>query len=177
VTRAHSRAVRREWIGLAVLTLPALLASMDLSVLFMAAPWLAADLRPTGPQLLWIMDAYGFLMAGLLLTMGALGDRIGMAKTLYATERPDTLYLTFEIEFTCTDITGEGRREALLRLKGDGSYNARVRTFANLRNAGESLSFKLKDGEERVMRNTVIGVGSIVLGHKEVVHTIRHRLD
>jgi DHA2 family multidrug resistance protein-like MFS transporter len=76
------RAGNREWIGLAVLTLPALLSSMDLSVLFMAAPWLAADLAPTGPQLLWIMDAYGFLMAGLLLTMGALGDRIGRRRLL-----------------------------------------------------------------------------------------------
>jgi MFS transporter, DHA2 family, multidrug resistance protein len=77
-----TRATHREWIGLAVLTLPALLASMDLSVLFMAAPWLAADLTPTGPQLLWIMDVYGFLMAGLLVTMGALGDRIGRRRLL-----------------------------------------------------------------------------------------------
>jgi MFS transporter, DHA2 family, multidrug resistance protein len=82
VTRLPVRAGRREWIGLAVLTLPALLASMDLSVLFMAAPWLAADLAPTGPQLLWIMDAYGFAMAGLLLTMGALGDRVGRRRLL-----------------------------------------------------------------------------------------------
>ncbi|GAA5120988.1 MFS transporter [Pseudonocardia adelaidensis] len=82
MTRTQSRAGHREWIGLAVLTLPALLASMDLSVLFMAAPWLAADLAPTGTQLLWIMDAYGFLMAGLLLTMGALGDRIGRRRLL-----------------------------------------------------------------------------------------------
>jgi DHA2 family multidrug resistance protein-like MFS transporter len=67
-----------------VLTLPALLASMDLSVLFMAAPWLAADLSPTGPQLLWIMDVYGFLMAGMLLTMGALGDSIGRRRLLLA---------------------------------------------------------------------------------------------
>ena len=77
-----TRAGNREWTGLAVLTLPALLASMDLSVLFMAAPWLAADLVPTGQQLLWIMDVYGFLMAGLLLTMGALGDRIGRRRLL-----------------------------------------------------------------------------------------------
>jgi DHA2 family multidrug resistance protein-like MFS transporter len=82
VTRTDPRAGHREWIGLAVLTLPALLASMDLSVLFMAAPWLAADLAPTGTQLLWIMDVYGFLMAGMLLTMGALGDRIGRRRLL-----------------------------------------------------------------------------------------------
>jgi MFS transporter, DHA2 family, multidrug resistance protein len=81
-TDAPERAGRREWAGLAVLALPALLASMDLSVLFMAAPWLAADLRPSGPQLLWILDVYGFLMAGLLLTMGGLGDRIGRRRLL-----------------------------------------------------------------------------------------------
>ncbi|NEE02581.1 MFS transporter [Phytoactinopolyspora halotolerans] len=76
------RAGRREWLGLAVLVLPALLASMDLSVLFMAVPWLSADLEPSGTQLLWIMDIYGFFIAGLLLTMGTLGDRIGRRKLL-----------------------------------------------------------------------------------------------
>jgi len=84
VTRHDARVGHREWIGLAVLTLPALLASMDLSVLFMAAPWIAADLTPTPAQLLWIMDAYGFLMAGTLLVMGALGDRIGRRRLLLA---------------------------------------------------------------------------------------------
>ncbi|WP_129667541.1 MFS transporter [Phytoactinopolyspora endophytica] len=77
-----NKAGRREWIGLAVLTLPALLASMDLSVLFMAVPWLSADLEPTGTQLLWIMDIYGFFIAGLLITMGTLGDRMGRRKLL-----------------------------------------------------------------------------------------------
>ncbi|WP_433555348.1 MFS transporter [Pseudonocardia xinjiangensis] len=73
---------RRAWLGLAVLVLPALLASMDLSVLFMAAPWLSADLAPSGTQLLWIMDVYGFLIAGFLITMGSLGDRIGRRRLL-----------------------------------------------------------------------------------------------
>jgi DHA2 family multidrug resistance protein-like MFS transporter len=82
VTDVTERAGRREWAGLAVLALPALLASMDLSVLFMASPWLAADLQPSGPQLLWVLDVYGFLMAGLLLTMGGLGDRIGRRRLL-----------------------------------------------------------------------------------------------
>ncbi|MEV1295903.1 MFS transporter [Pseudonocardia sp. NPDC049635] len=74
----------RRWWGVAALTLPALLASMDLSVLFMAAPWLSADLAPSGTQLLWIMDVYGFAMAGLLITMGAWGDRIGRRRLLLA---------------------------------------------------------------------------------------------
>ncbi|GAB3476423.1 MFS transporter [Nocardiopsis coralliicola] len=79
---APPRAGRRAWTGLAVLTLPALLVSMDLTVLFMAGPLISADLRPTGEQLLWIMDVYGFLLAGCLLTMGPLGDRIGRRRLL-----------------------------------------------------------------------------------------------
>jgi MFS transporter, DHA2 family, multidrug resistance protein len=76
------RAGRREWIGLAVIALPCLLYSMDLEVLYLAIPSLTADLKPTSSQLLWITDVYGFLLAGLLLTMGTLGDRIGRRRLL-----------------------------------------------------------------------------------------------
>lgn len=78
------RATARDWLGMSVLVLPALLASMDLSVLFMASPWISADLEPTASQHLWIMDIYGFMMAGLLITLGSLGDRIGRRRLLMA---------------------------------------------------------------------------------------------
>jgi MFS transporter, DHA2 family, multidrug resistance protein len=76
------RAGRREWIGLAVLALPCLLYSMDMTVLNLAVPALSADLKPTSAQLLWIVDIYGFLVAGSLITMGTLGDRIGRRRLL-----------------------------------------------------------------------------------------------
>ncbi len=76
------RATRREWIGLAVIALPCLLYSMDLTVLNLAVPQLSADLKPTSSQLLWIVDIYGFMVAGSLITMGALGDRIGRRRLL-----------------------------------------------------------------------------------------------
>ena len=76
------RAGRREWVGLGVLALPCLLYSMDLTVLYMAVPKLSADLHPSSVQLLWITDIYGFMLAGLLLTMGSLGDRIGRRRLL-----------------------------------------------------------------------------------------------
>ncbi len=76
------RAGRREWIGLAVLALPCLLYAMDLTVLNLAVPHLSADLRPSSTQLLWIVDIYGFLVAGSLVTMGTLGDRIGRRRLL-----------------------------------------------------------------------------------------------
>ena len=76
------KATRREWIGLAVIALPCLLYSMDLTVLNLAVPHLSADLRPSSSQLLWIVDIYGFLIAGSLITMGTLGDRIGRRRLL-----------------------------------------------------------------------------------------------
>ena len=76
------KAGRREWIGLAVLALPCLLYSMDLTVLNLAVPHLSADLEPSSTQLLWIVDIYGFLVAGSLITMGNLGDRIGRRRLL-----------------------------------------------------------------------------------------------
>lgn len=77
-----NRAKRREWIGLAILTLPCLIYSMDLTVLNLAVPALSVALEPTATQLLWILDVYGFFLAGMLITMGALGDRIGRRRLL-----------------------------------------------------------------------------------------------
>jgi DHA2 family multidrug resistance protein-like MFS transporter len=76
------RAGRRQWIGLAVIALPCLLYSMDLTVLHLAVPRLARDLQPSAVQLLWIIDIYGFLVAGSLITAGTLGDRIGRRRLL-----------------------------------------------------------------------------------------------
>jgi len=80
---APPRAGRREWIGLAVLTLACLLYVMDLTVLHLAVPAISADLQPTSAQLLWIIDIYGFFVAGSLVTMGTLGDRIGRRRLLF----------------------------------------------------------------------------------------------
>jgi DHA2 family multidrug resistance protein-like MFS transporter len=76
------RARRREWLGLAVIALPCVVYSMDLTVLNLALPRIAEDLRPSSAKLLWIIDIYGFFVAGLLITMGNLGDRIGRRRLL-----------------------------------------------------------------------------------------------
>lgn len=81
-TSEAPKATRREWLGLAVIALPCLLYSMDLTVLYLAVPALSADLQPSSAQLLWILDIYGFLVAGSLITMGTLGDRIGRRRLL-----------------------------------------------------------------------------------------------
>ncbi|MEV0324169.1 MFS transporter [Streptomyces sp. NPDC050658] len=81
-SRIPERAGRKEWTALAVLMLPLLLVSMDVSVLYFAVPAISADLDPSGTQQLWIFDIYAFVLAGLLMTMGSLGDRIGRRKLL-----------------------------------------------------------------------------------------------
>jgi DHA2 family multidrug resistance protein-like MFS transporter len=62
--------------------LPLLLVSMDVSVLYFAIPAISADLEPSGTQQLWIFDIYAFVLAGLLMTMGSVGDRIGRRRLL-----------------------------------------------------------------------------------------------
>ncbi|XVS67526.1 MFS transporter [Actinosynnema sp. CA-299493] len=76
------RAGLRQWFGLVMLLLPTALMTADLGVLWLATPYLTADLQPTSSQLLWVTDSYGFMTAGFLVIMGTLGDRIGRRKLL-----------------------------------------------------------------------------------------------
>ncbi len=79
-----ARATLREWLGLATLALPTFLVAIDMTVLHLAVPHLTAALRPSSAQLLWIIDIYGFMIAGCLVVMGTLGDRIGRRRLLLA---------------------------------------------------------------------------------------------
>lgn len=71
-----------QWAGLALLALPTVLLGLDVTVLYLVLPSMAEALDPSATQTLWIMDAYGFLIAGFLITMGTLGDRIGRRRLL-----------------------------------------------------------------------------------------------
>lgn len=76
------RADPRQWSGLALLALPTVLLGLDVTVLYLVLPSMSEALEPSATQTLWIMDAYGFLIAGFLITMGTLGDRIGRRRLL-----------------------------------------------------------------------------------------------
>ncbi|MDF5758657.1 MFS transporter [Spongiactinospora sp. TRM90649] len=93
-TETEAGAGAREWIALAVLGVPAVLVMMNMSVLYLALPSLSAELEPDGPQLLWITDVYGFMVAGSLVAMGTLGDRLGHRRLL----------LTGAVAFTCASV-------------------------------------------------------------------------
>ncbi|MEV5973480.1 MFS transporter [Streptomyces sp. NPDC051921] len=76
-TTLAPRAGRREWAAFSVLMLPLLLVSMDVSVLYFALPYVGQDLQPSATQQLWILDMYSFVLSGLLIAMGSVGDRVG----------------------------------------------------------------------------------------------------
>ncbi|MEU2717476.1 MFS transporter [Streptomyces sp. NPDC007205] len=79
-----TEAVQRpgRWLALSVLVLAVLLVAVDATVLGLATPYISEDLNPSGTQLLWIGDVYSFVIAGLLVSMGSLGDRIGRKRIL-----------------------------------------------------------------------------------------------
>src|SRR3569833_2002044 len=78
------RATARGRLGQAVQALPCLLVSLDAEGRNLAAPQRRGELRPSNVQLLWIMDSYVFVVAGALIAMGVLGDRIGRRRLLLA---------------------------------------------------------------------------------------------
>ncbi|MEU8225657.1 MFS transporter [Kribbella sp. NPDC048915] len=73
---------RRQWIALGVLCLATLLVSLDLFVMLLAVPAVTEALGASAGQQLWILDVYGFMVAGLMITMGTLGDRLGRRRLL-----------------------------------------------------------------------------------------------
>jgi DHA2 family multidrug resistance protein-like MFS transporter len=76
------KATTKEWIGLAIIALPCFVYAMDLTVLMLAVPRITEDLHPSSSEQLWIIDIYGFMVAGLLITMGMIGDQVGRRRLL-----------------------------------------------------------------------------------------------
>ncbi|MFG1805441.1 MFS transporter [Streptomyces sp. NPDC049040] len=72
----------RRWAVLAICGVASALLGIDTSVLNYAVPSLSAQLAPSATQLLWIVDVYGFVLGGLLIVAGNVGDRIGRKKLL-----------------------------------------------------------------------------------------------
>lgn len=73
---------RRRWWTLGVMALSLLVIGLDNTILNVALPTLVRELGASASQLQWMVDAYILVFAGLLLTMGALGDRFGRRRAL-----------------------------------------------------------------------------------------------
>lgn len=95
---------------------------------------------------------------------------------VFVTEHPASLYVNFTIEIPCVDATNEGRTGARILARGEGAYDAEAKKFVELENRGEQLLYKLADGTEKKLENVVIVLGSAVLGHRTVEHSVRYKL-
>jgi DHA2 family multidrug resistance protein-like MFS transporter len=79
---APARGTWRDWLALGLLMFPVLLVAVDNTALTFALPAIARALGTSGVELLWIVDAYPLVLAGLLVAMGSVGDRIGRRRLL-----------------------------------------------------------------------------------------------
>jgi EmrB/QacA subfamily drug resistance transporter len=81
-TQEREVASRRQWWALGVLSLAVVVIGMDNFILNLALPTLVRELAATASELQWMVDAYVVVFAGLLLSMGAMGDRFGRKRVL-----------------------------------------------------------------------------------------------
>jgi hypothetical protein len=104
------------------------------------------------------------------------GDPV-VKSNLYVTEDPNRLYIEFEIQYLCNDLSANNRTDAKIILRGDGNYLLDQNEFSEMRNFGEELIFKLENGENKQLKSIVIFAGGIVLGHKTVEHSVKYKLE
>jgi PIN domain len=106
------------------------------------------------------------------------GERISVETQLFITEDPNLLFVEFEIGFQCIDVIGSGgRQNAAIVVKGDGTYDCRSMTFSRLGELGSVLRFRDVDQTEQERRSIVARMEGVVLGHADISHTIRRKLD
>lgn len=108
-------------------------------------------------------------------SFGIDGD-FNMTKALFVTEDPNVLYIEFKIEASCSDLSNQNRSNAILYLKGTGSYNVETSECTDLRIAEQKMNFMLADGTSQQSISGIFGVANIVLGHRDVLHTVRYPL-
>lgn len=82
VMKPRSLSKQRLWLALVAILLGQFVVSIDLTVLNIALPEITRELRPTSDQLLWMVDVYSLVLAGLLIAVSSLSDRFGRKKTL-----------------------------------------------------------------------------------------------
>lgn len=82
VMKPRSLPKQRLWLALVAILLGQFVVSIDLTVLNIALPEITRELKPTSDQLLWMVDVYSLVLAGLLIAVSSLSDRFGRKKTL-----------------------------------------------------------------------------------------------
>ena len=114
-----------------------------------------------------ILDRLGFTRAGEPV----------VARTFYATETPNILFVEFRLEFPCEDASQAGRIDAVLTVAGDGQYLAAKEEFLGLSPTDLGMTYKTADGVEEQRRGVYIRPGGIVIGARTIHHRVREPLE
>ncbi|MGX5183668.1 MFS transporter [Streptomyces avermitilis] len=154
-----------RWLALSVLVLAVLLVAVDATVLGLATPYISEDLQPSGTQLLWIGDVYSFVIAGLLVSMGSLGDRIGRKKLLLIGSTAFGAISVLNAYATTPELMILAR--ALLGVAGATLMPATLALIRNLFHDPRERSFAIGIWGATASAGTAVGpvVGGFLLGH------------
>ncbi|MFC4507077.1 MULTISPECIES: MFS transporter [Streptomyces] len=154
-----------RWLALAVLVLAVLLVAVDATVLGLATPYISEDLKPSGNQLLWIGDVYSFVIAGLLVSMGSLGDRIGRKRILLVGATAFGLISVLNAYATTPELMIAAR--ALLGVAGATLMPATLALIRNLFHDPRERSLAVGIWGATASAGTAVGpvVGGFLLEH------------
>ncbi|MGW7404416.1 MFS transporter [Streptomyces sp. NPDC054833] len=163
MTEAEMRPGR--WLALSVLVLAVLLVAVDATVLGLATPYISEDLNPSGTQLLWIGDVYSFVIAGLLVSMGSLGDRIGRKRILLGGATVFGAISVLNAYATTPELLILAR--ALLGVAGATLMPATLALIRNLFHDPRERSLAVGIWGATASAGTAVGpiVGGFLLGH------------
>jgi len=155
----------REWLCLMALSLPTLLLSIDTGVLYLALPHISAALKADSAKQLWIMDIYGFMIAGFLIIMGNLGDRIGYRKLLIIGSTVFGLASVIAAFSTSADILIAAR--ALMGIAGAAIMSSTLALIRNIFVDPEQRGTAISIWMSCFMAGMILGplVGGLILGH------------
>lgn len=119
-------------------------------------------------------ERYGKSFGDILDVNGFAAGAVRSCETkLFATSDPTALHIEFTLELDAVDAADRERPNGVFRISGSGRYIPKESRFMDLRRGGEELTYQSPMGEQ-VTRSNVIGAGSIVLGHADVLHSVRH---
>ena len=107
----------------------------------------------------------------------ALGNLIELERSLYVTEKPDSLFIDYRAVYEANDITNENRTGIILELRGEGIFDISRDRYENLRNLGEGILTISADKTESYLSRNYYGYVGGVIGHRDTVHTVRFKLQ
>jgi hypothetical protein len=122
------------------------------------------------------MNRQGDNIRRILTPLGfEISERVAASYKVFATEDPHSLFVTFDMTYKGEDVDGRGSTGITIWLNGDALYAPASGEYTDIRNQGQRWAYTMPDGTLRENRAVMLS-GGIVIGHREVAHSIRYAL-